>query len=379
MGTINSIEELMQLSDEELSRVDVDSLSEAPESDENDEGGEEAALDTENEDSGVEEDEETEDEPEEDESDVEESEEDSGSEEESDDATEDESDDESDNEDEASTPESELVEKILNQPIRANGRDIKIKDADEAVRMIQMGFGMQEKARKMKPYMRYIKTLENAQLLDENKINFAIDLLNGDKDAIVKLMKDSKIDPLDFDSEENPESNYVPKNHSVPESRVQFDEQLDLISSSPKKQDTLEYVRSLDDDSFNLIKKDPRAIGTINNLMENGYHDKIQAELDKSQLLGDPLISGKSDLEAYLLIGMKLDKEGAFTNDPAPTKANTPSQSKSTPNKQKKADAKQKRAASSNPGAAKAPKPKKEELELEDYFNMSDEDFLKSL
>lgn len=376
MSTINSIEELMQLSDDELSRVDVDSLSEVPESDENDEGSEEATLDNENEDSGVEEDDETEDEPEEDESD---DEEESVSEEESDDDTEDENDDESDDEDKSSTPESELVEKILNQPIRANGRDIKIKDADEAVRMIQMGFGMQEKARKMKPYMRHIKTLENAQLLDENKINFAIDLLNGDKDAIVKLMKDSKIDPLDFDSEENPESNYVPKNHSVPESRVQFDEQLDLISSSPKKQETLEYVRSLDDDSFNLIKKDPRAIGTINNLMENGYHDKIQAELDKSQLLGDPLISGKSDLEAYLLIGMKLDKEGAFSNDPAPTKANTPSQSKSTPNKQKKADAKQKRAASSNPGAAKAPKPKKEELDLEDYFNMSDEDFLKSL
>lgn len=376
MSTINSIEELMQLSDDELSRIDVDSLSEVPESDENDEGSEEATLDNENEDSGVEEDDETEDEPEEDESD---DEEDSVSEEESDDGTEDENDDESDDEDKSSTPESELVEKILNQPIRANGRDIKIKDADEAVRMIQMGFGMQEKARKMKPYMRHIKTLENAQLLDENKINFAIDLLNGDKDAIVKLMKDSKIDPLDFDSEENPESNYVPKNHSVPESRVQFDEQLDLISSSPKKQETLEYVRSLDDDSFNLIKKDPRAIGTINNLMENGYHDKIQAELDKSQLLGDPLISGKSDLEAYLLIGMKLDKEGAFSNDPAPTKANTPSQSKSTPNKQKKADAKQKKAASSNPGAAKAPKPKKEELDLEDYFNMSDEDFLKSL
>ena len=132
-----------------------------------------------------------------------------------------------------SESETDLINKILKNPIRANNRDIQVKDADEAVRLIQMGFGMQEKARKLKPHMRHIKTLEKANLLDDDKINFSIDLLKGDKNAILQLLKDNNIDPLDLESD-NPESNYKPTNHSVTNEHVQFEEQLDLIKASPK-------------------------------------------------------------------------------------------------------------------------------------------------
>jgi hypothetical protein len=380
MADINSIDDLINLSDEELSRVSIESLEGKVDTTEEENGdiddvtppSEEEQTDSESE---VEEESETD--AEVDENEESEETDDENSEEEPDEAEED-SNEEEETESETSTPEEELVNKILKNPIRANNRDITVKDADEAVRLIQMGLGMQEKTKKLKPHMRLIKTLENAQLLDENKINYAIDLLNGDKNAIMKLVKDSKLDPLDLGDDNNPDSDYVPNNHSVTESRMQFDEQLESIADSPHKDETLTYIRGLDDQSFNEVRKDPRIITAINNLMNEGHHSRIQGELDKAQLLGDPLVSGKSDLEAYLLVAANLDKQGAFSKDPAPVNQSSTSKSKSTRNG-KKADTKQKKAATTNPGNSGGASVKKPTLSEEDFMNMSDEEFLKHL
>lgn len=379
---INSIDDLLNLSDEELTKVDVDTLSESESEEETVDEPENSSTGDETTDSGEEQEEDfsTEEDDTESEDDLDETEEEGESDEENtEEGDETEEDDSEQEEDTDSTPEAELIEKILKNPIRANNRDIKIKNADEAVRLIQQGLGIQEKSKKLKPYMRHLRTLENAQLLDDNKINYVIDLLNNDKSAIMKLVKDANIDPLDLSDNSDPESNYVPKNHSVSEDRVQFEEQLDLIKSSPKSQETMSFIKDMDDTSFNLLKKDPRAIGVINNLMVNGQHDIIQGELDKAQLLNDPLVSGKSDLEAYLLVGAKLEQEGAFSNDPATSKPNSATKSTSTQNNRRKPDASKKKAAASNPGRSSSGSGKGKQPSLEDWENMSDEDFLKSL
>lgn len=374
---INSIEDMINLSDEEFSQINTD-FSDMPA--EEDESTEESALNSE-EDGTEEESESTEEEQTEEEAESEESdenEEETDESEEDDNDSEDESDTKADTDTDTSFSENEtdLINKILKNPIRANNRDIQVKDADEAVRLIQMGFGMQEKARKLKPHMRHIKTLEKANLLDDDKINFSIDLLNGDKNAILQLLKDNNIDPLDLESD-NPESNYKPTNHSVTNEHVQFEEQLDLIKASPKSQDTINYIGGLDDVSFDMVKQDPNTISVINQLMEQGHHDKIIAAKDKAELLRDPLISGKSDLEAYLLIGAKLDREGAFSTDPAQSRQQAPVKSTSTQNNRRKADIKSKKAASTNSGQSSSSTKGKQEVDIDKLANLSDEEFLK--
>lgn len=375
---MNSIEDLINLDDEELARLDLSSLESGSADD--DESAEEGTLESESEEeqeTHEEEEETAEEEPEttdEEEFESEEEESDSGDSEEE---TEEELGDEKDKTTSFESHEAELIEKILKNPIRANNQDIQVKDADEAVRLIQMGFGMQEKARKLKPHMKHLKTLEKANLLDEDKINYSIDLLSGNKDAILKLLKDNDIDPLDLEND-NPNS-YVPTNHSVSDVHVQFEENLELIKTSQKSQDTINYINQLDDASFDMVKKDPSSIVVINQLMENGHHDKIMAAKDKAELLRDPLISGKSDLEAYLLIGAKLDREGAFNTDPAQSTNKETNKSTSVPNNRRKADIKSKKAANPRSGSNVGKKPQNVDLDIEDFDKLSDEEFLKRI
>ena len=67
--------------------------------------------------------------------------------------------------------------------------------------------------------------LENNGLLDEQKITYLIDLDKKNPDAIGKLIKESGIDPLDVNTQEEPK--YTPGNYSVSDAQVNLDAVLD--------------------------------------------------------------------------------------------------------------------------------------------------------
>ncbi len=125
-------------------------------------------------------------------------------------------------------------------PFKANGRDIKVENVDEAIRLMQMGANYNRKMAALKPNLAIMKTLENNGLLDPVKINFLIDLEKKNPEAISKLIKESGIDPLDISVEKA--DGYKPGNHSANENQVELDNVLDDIQHSPKYAETLDLV-----------------------------------------------------------------------------------------------------------------------------------------
>lgn len=212
-------------------------------------------------------------------------------------------------------------------PFKANGRDIKIDSVDEAIKLMQQGANYNKKMAALKPSLKVLKMLENNGLLDEQKITYLIDLDKKNPDAISKLIKESGIDPLDVNTQEEPK--YTPGNYSVSDAQVNLDAVLDSIEHTPTYNRTMTVILDeWDDNSKRALANEPNLIPLINEHVANGIFDTIASEMIKQRALGN--LSGLSDLQAYEAIGKQLAAQGAFnkkpTQQPVEVKPKVPAQ-----------------------------------------------------
>lgn len=202
-------------------------------------------------------------------------------------------------------------EKIIGAPIKANGKTITVKSVDDAIALMQMGADYQRKMVAMKPHTTILKTLEKAGLLDQEKINFLIDLSKNDQGAVGKLMKDSGIDPIDLNLEKA--GDYKPKNHAVSPQEVELDNVLEELQSTQTYSKLIDVVgKQWDDKSKQAIADQPELLHVINTHMENGVYDVIASAMDHERMFGR--LNGLSSLEAYRKIGDMLQANGGFNH-----------------------------------------------------------------
>ena len=267
---------------------------------------------------------------------------------------------------EVETGSAEEQLKKLFSPFKANGRDIQIDNVDDAIKLMQQGANYNKKMAALKPSLKVLKMLENNGLLDEQKLTYLIDLDKKNPDAISKLIKESGIDPLDVNIQEEPK--YTPGNYSVPDAQVNLDTVLDSIEHTPTYGRTMTVILDeWDDNSKRALANEPNLIPLINEHVANGIFDTIASEMMKQRALGN--LSGLSDLQAYEAVGKQLAAKGAFgkapPQQPVEVKPRVPTQEDSD------RAAKRKAASPSKPsGQAKEP-------EL-NPLAMSDEEFEKA-
>ena len=203
--------------------------------------------------------------------------------------------------------------KKLFTPFKANGRELKVDSVDEAITLMQQGANYNKKMAALKPSLKVLKMLENNGLLDEQKITYLIDLDKKNPDAIGKLIKESGIDPLDVNTQEEPK--YTPGNYSVSDAQVNLDTVLDSIEHTPTYNRTMTVILDeWDDNSKRALANEPNLIPLINEHVANGIFDTIASEMTKQRALGN--LSGLSDLQAYEAIGKQLAAQGAFNKKP---------------------------------------------------------------
>lgn len=205
-------------------------------------------------------------------------------------------------------------------PFKASGRMVKIESPDDAVRLMQMGYDYTNKMREMKPHLKVLKTLEHNDLLEPEKINFAIDLLKGNPEAIKKFLKDNSIDPIDIDLEDGAEYG-GPTDHSVSDEQMELDGVLDTIRNTEQFPRTAKIItKEWDKASQNALMGTPALIAVINDHIGQGYFDQIAAKVQYDRSLGR--LQGLSDLDAYKTVGDAMHTAGEFK--PASGGVNTP-------------------------------------------------------
>ena len=261
-------------------------------------------------------------------------------------------------------------EKIL-APFSANGKQMQVQSAEEAITLMQMGANYNKKMAALKPNLKLLKLLENNGLLSEEKLSFLIDLDKKNPDAITKLVKDSGLDPLEMDVSK---SDYKPNTYTVHDREIELDSVLSDIQDTPTYGKTISVVGTKwDGESKKIIVENPQLIKVINDHMANGVFDLISNEVDRQRALNR--LNGVSDIEAYRLVGDEMHNRGALrpASQPAQKVPGTVREPVPTKPAAQNQDTRSKKLAASTPKAA-AP------VKNDPDFNplaMSDEDFAK--
>jgi hypothetical protein len=252
-------------------------------------------------------------------------------------------------------------------PFKADKKTIQVKNAEEARILMQFGANYSRKMEEMKPYRQMLKTLENNDLLDGDKINFLIDLHKKVPAAMKKFFKDSGLDPHDL-SYEDDSPDYKPNDHLVPQQELDLDEVLDSIRDTPSFARTAKILQDdWDMASKRILLDNPGAIRVINDHIASGAFDQIDEVMATERALGR--LEGLSDLEAYRKIGDAMYEAGKFANQktPAPTGSTTQDSEQTNSGSETEAERKaRKRAAATTTGAASAGKPRPNFLSMPD-------------
>ena len=194
----------------------------------------------------------------------------------------------------------EFYEKVAMAKFTANGREVEgFKNPDDLIRAQQMLHGYSDKMKVFKEYKPFIKTLEERGITaDPEKFKLAMSLLDGDPEAIKKVLKDKNIDPLELDLDD---IKYVPK------VKLPSDAQL-LI------EETYEQAENLGVGSkFNrVISKDwdiPSLQEFVGNgavradllqHLKDGTYDIVQNEIKRMELLDSTgVLDGMNSVEKY--------------------------------------------------------------------------------
>lgn len=264
----------------------------------------------------------------------------------------------------------EGVERIFGT-IRANGRDMQVKNVDEAIRLIQMGANYSQKRAADKKNQSYVKVLEQNGLLDHEKLSFAVDLLAGKPEAIGKLLKDSKIDVHELDDDKV--AAYRSESRAPSAASLAIEEVVSDLEGNKNFDRLVGDMRNWDEQSQALLGQHPQSLAQLTDQIESGIYDKVMDEVNRQQVLGN--YKGVPLMQVYNQIGQEMAASGAF-NAPAPkgpvTKLVTPGKKTSTP---PAATEERRRAAAPSKGATTAT----EEVKDPKFLSMSDEDFMKTL
>ena len=186
------------------------------------------------------------------------------------------------------------------KPFKANGKEMSVESIEDVRQLMQMGANYNKKMAGLKPNLKLIKMLENNGLLDEEKLNYLIDINKHNPDAIKKLIKESGLDPLDVDI--NAEVAYKANTYNVNDKELELDSVLSEIKETDSFNSTLDIIgNKWDDSSKKVLLENPGLIKVINSHVGSGVYKNITNEVERLKMLGK--LDGLSDIDAYKAVG----------------------------------------------------------------------------
>ena len=200
----------------------------------------------------------------------------------------------------------------ITAPFKAAGREFQVRNVDEAISLMQKGVDYTRKQQALKPRLMEMRTLEEQGMLGNN-LNYAIDLFNGNPQALAKLIKDKGIDinsimPQPATDEfgqpvPQKETPYTPNNYSVSPEQYELKEVFDTLKSNGTYNDTMDALGGMDESSKTKFARNPALINSLSTLVTSGLYDTLRKELDHARVVDDPSVRGLDDFDAIDKLG----------------------------------------------------------------------------
>ena len=177
----------------------------------------------------------------------------------------------------------DFYDKVTNAEFKVNGKLVKgFKDPDKIIQSQQLSGGLTQKlagTKKFKPYINPLK--ERGMLDDPEKFNLAMNIIDGDKEALKHHIKTLGIDPvMDFDMES--EVQYSNKNTLASETQLALDEALEMAESNGVSDKFSKVLaKEWDQSSFEELVGNSRAREDLVTHLSDGTYDIVQDRIDE--------------------------------------------------------------------------------------------------
>ena len=192
----------------------------------------------------------------------------------------------------------------------ANGKVMKgFNDPKKIIQAQQMAAGFSDKMKAFKKYRPFINPLKEKGIIDNpDKFNLMLNALDGDKEAIKKMIQDAEIDPVELDMEK---VDYQPKNQLASDIEIAFDDVVDTAAQYGVK-DRVESVigNEWDDESVVELLSNPENSSDLVTHLSNGVYDLVQERIAQKKMT-DPngRFSAKRSIDQYREAAAELEQE----------------------------------------------------------------------
>lgn len=252
---------------------------------------------------------------------------------------------------------------LFDTPIRADNTEIKLKNKEELIQLVQKGVNYTRKTQELSKDRKLVQSLKEAEI-DENALNTLIDVYKGNPQAIKEFVKKYNVDvDYSFDDEDSEKNKYIPGKNIVSDLEVTMSEVVDEIKGSKYHQQVTDVITKIwDRQSVDMIMKDPSLLRGLYEEISMNRFSEIQPILAYEKLFDK---NQMPDIYRYKMILDKREEEQKNTKQvpvPPPVKEKV------------KPVAGNKKAASIQTNTVKT---EKRQLSSQDLDKMSDEDFLK--
>lgn len=269
--------------------------------------------------------------------------------------------------------------KKVTASFKADGKDLQIRSPEDAVRLMQMGVNYSRRMQEMKPLRAQHEMLKSVGLDDPIKLNHMIEVMQGKPDAIQKLLKDRKIDPIDIDTTK--EVAYKPANYAVDPKTLAFREAIEATQAQEGGSELIRDINSSwDDVSKEALRDQPSIFQNLLDQKKSGVYVRIKKELDYQRTMG--FLTDVPFVQAYHQVGEAMQKAGVFGSNLTPKPKQIQVQSNGGPAPidtgiRKAAQVAPAPNLSSTQQPRAVPSKDGSQPSQPDYWAMSDEDFLK--
>lgn len=252
---------------------------------------------------------------------------------------------------------------LVGKPLKIGDVEYTFNSEEEILQLINNSVQSQNQLSQFSKYQKTISMLEKNELMDEGKLSFAMDLLEGKTEAIRKLIADREINIDDIDTDK--ELDYKPSDRSVSDKELNWTQISKQLQATDEGRKTIDIVANeWDEASRKAILDEPSNLLHLANQVKDGSYQRIMNEISRRKLLGQ-IPSNANQLQAYAQVGKELlggqqqQQQTQVTESPKTTRR-PPSESRQR--------ATQTRQTVTQP---------KTQPSIEDMANMSDEEFLK--
>lgn len=199
----------------------------------------------------------------------------------------------------------------VTKDFKADGKMHKgFTDPAMIVKSNQMSANYSNKMAGFKEYRPYMSAIKKAGMIDDpNKFNLAMDIANGDMDALKQHMKNMNIDPL-MDIEEVENVNYQSAGHIASDTSLSLDDMISDAKNAGVEEKMHSALNAWDDDSVVELLKDARSKTDLIEHLGSGAFDEVQnriSELKRTDVDGS--FSGSNAISQYRTAARQLSTE----------------------------------------------------------------------